>query len=98
MPDPAPLRTTGWVWHERYAWHDARGLTDSLEHDSLFEPQPSLESGIVKRRLRNLVDASGLLAQLTEIAATPLSADELCCRARPRLRGARAGRERGSRR
>jgi acetoin utilization deacetylase AcuC-like enzyme len=69
--------STGWVWHERYAWHDARGLTDSLEHDSLFEPQPSLESGVVKRRLRNLVDASGLLAQLTEIPATPMSADEL---------------------
>jgi acetoin utilization deacetylase AcuC-like enzyme len=69
---------TGWVWHERYAWHDARGLTDSLEHESLFEPQPSLESGTVKRRLRNLVDASGLLAQLTEIPASALSADELC--------------------
>jgi acetoin utilization deacetylase AcuC-like enzyme len=70
--------STGWVWDERYAWHDARGLTDSLEHDSLFEPQPSLESGVVKRRLRNLVDVSGLLAQLTEIPATALSADELC--------------------
>lgn len=69
---------TGWVWHERYAWHDARGLTDSLEHDSLFEPQPSLESATVKRRLRNLVDASGLLAQLIEIPATALSADDLC--------------------
>jgi acetoin utilization deacetylase AcuC-like enzyme len=68
---------TGWVWHERYAWHDARGLTDSLEHDSLFEPQSSLESGAVKRRLRNLVDISGLLAQLTEIPAGALSADEL---------------------
>jgi hypothetical protein len=66
---------TGWVWHERYAWHDARGLTDSLEHDSLFEPQPSLESGVVKRRLRNLVDASGLLAKLTEVRATVLSVD-----------------------
>jgi acetoin utilization deacetylase AcuC-like enzyme len=70
--------TTGWVWHERYAWHDARGLTDSLEHDSLFEPQPSLESGDVKRRLRNLVDASGLLARLAEIPATALSTEELC--------------------
>jgi acetoin utilization deacetylase AcuC-like enzyme len=69
--------STGWVWHERYAWHDARGLTDGLEHDSLFEPQPSLESGAVKRRLRNLVDASGLLAQLTEVPASALSADEL---------------------
>ena len=69
---------TGWVWHERYAWHDARGLTDSLSHASLFEPEPSLESGETKRRLRNLVDASGLLAQLTEVPARSASEAELC--------------------
>ncbi|MGI8712947.1 MAG: class II histone deacetylase [Solirubrobacteraceae bacterium] len=69
---------TGWVWHERYAWHDARGLADTLAHESLFEPQPSLESATVKRRLRNLVDASGLLAGLTEIEAVALTMDELC--------------------
>ena len=68
---------TGWVWHERYAWHDARGLLDSLHREALFEPEPSLESGNTKRRVRNLVDASGLLAQL--IAVTPRAArdDEL---------------------
>ena len=86
----SPAMTTGWVWHERYAWHDARGLVDTLPHESLFEPQPSLESGTVKRRLRNLVEISGLLASLTELTATPLTADELCTRARPRLRGAGA--------
>src|SRR3954451_2458575 len=60
--------TTGWVWDERYAWHDARGLRDSAPPEALFEPEPSLESGVAKRRFRNLVDASGLLAQLTPIA------------------------------
>jgi acetoin utilization deacetylase AcuC-like enzyme len=70
--------TTGWVWHERYAWHDARGLTDTLSHESLFEPEPSLESGTVKRRLRNLVEASGLLESLTQLAAEPMTADDLC--------------------
>ncbi|MCW3066925.1 MAG: class histone deacetylase [Solirubrobacterales bacterium] len=59
---------TGWVWHERYAWHDARGLLDSLGREALFEPEPSLESGNTKRRLRNLVDASGLLGELIAIA------------------------------
>ncbi len=70
--------STGWVWHERYAWHDARGLIDTLPREALFEPEPSLESGTTKRRLRNLVDASGLLAQLTEIPARPATDDELC--------------------
>jgi acetoin utilization deacetylase AcuC-like enzyme len=70
--------STGWVWHERYAWHDARGLTDTMPRTALFEPEPSLESGNTKRRLRNLVDASGLLAQLTEIPARAATDDELC--------------------
>jgi acetoin utilization deacetylase AcuC-like enzyme len=70
--------STGWVWHERYAWHDARGLVDTLPRESLFEPQPSFESGTVKRRLRNLVEISGLQASLAELTATPLSAAELC--------------------
>jgi acetoin utilization deacetylase AcuC-like enzyme len=63
--------TTGWVWDERYAWHDARGLMDSVGPEALFEPEPSLESGNTKRRLRNIVDASGLLAELESIAARP---------------------------
>jgi acetoin utilization deacetylase AcuC-like enzyme len=63
---------TGWVWHERYAWHDARGLMDALGPEALFEPEPSLESGHTKRRMRNLIDASGLLSEL--IAITPRAA------------------------
>ena len=63
--------TTGWVWHERYAWHDARGLMDSAPPGALFEPQPSLESGDTKRRMRNLIDASGLLAALSDVAPRP---------------------------
>ena len=66
------------MWHERFAWFDARGLTDSLDREALFEPAPSLESGMTKRRLRNLVDASGLLAALTELAVRPATDEQLC--------------------
>jgi hypothetical protein len=69
--------TTGWVWHERFAWHDARGLMDSAPPEALFEPEPSLESGVTKRRLRNLVDASGLLASLVAIEPVPAGDDVL---------------------
>ena len=69
---------TGLVWHERYAWHDGRGLLDTLAHEALFQPEPSLDSGETRRRLRNLIDASGLLAQLGEIAPRPLTDEELC--------------------
>jgi acetoin utilization deacetylase AcuC-like enzyme len=67
------MARTGLVWHERYAWHDARGLHDSLPRAALFEPEPSLESGATKRRLHNLIEASGLLAQL--VALEPRAAD-----------------------
>jgi acetoin utilization deacetylase AcuC-like enzyme len=69
--------TTGWVWHERYAWHDARGLMDSAPPEALFEPEPSLESGVTKRRFRNLVDASGLLESLVAIDPRPAGDDVL---------------------
>jgi acetoin utilization deacetylase AcuC-like enzyme len=68
---------TGFVWHERYAWHDARGLLDTFDRAALFEPEPSLESGTTKRRLRNLVDASGLLGSLVEIEPRAATDDEL---------------------
>jgi len=63
----AVMAATGWVWHERYAWHDARGLLDTFGREALFQPEPSLESGATKRRLRNLIDAAGLLARLVAI-------------------------------
>jgi acetoin utilization deacetylase AcuC-like enzyme len=68
---------TGFVWHERYAWHDARGLLDTFDRAALFEPEPSLETGTTKRRLRNLIDASGLLPSLVEITPRPAADDEL---------------------
>jgi len=68
---------TGFVWHERYAWHDARGLLDLFDHSALFEPEPSLESATTKRRLRNLIDVSGLLDSLIEIEPRPATDDEL---------------------
>ena len=68
---------TGFVWHERYAWHDARGLLDTFDSSALFEPEPSLESATAKRRLRNLIDVSGLLDGLVEIAPRPATEDEL---------------------
>jgi acetoin utilization deacetylase AcuC-like enzyme len=69
--------TTGWVWDERYAWHDARGMMDTVGPKAMFEPEPSLESGAIKRRMRNLLDASGLLEQLVSIAPRPATEPEL---------------------
>jgi acetoin utilization deacetylase AcuC-like enzyme len=60
-----------------FVWHDARGLLDTFDQGALFEPEPSLESGTTKRRLRNLIDASGLLGSLVELEPRPATDDEL---------------------
>jgi len=52
-------------------------LADTLPREALFEPEPSLESGAAKRRLHHLIDASGLLAELTAIAPRPAVEREL---------------------
>jgi acetoin utilization deacetylase AcuC-like enzyme len=75
--DKTYAMATGFVWHERYAWHDARGLLDTFDASALFEPEPSLESATTKRRLRNLIDASRLLRDLVQIEPRPAGDDEL---------------------
>jgi len=53
---------TGFVWHERYAWHDTRAWTSGW-----LEPIDHYEHGDTKRRLRNLLEVSGLLDELVPI-------------------------------
>ena len=45
--------------------------------ESLYEPEPSLESPATKRRFKNLVEVSGMGAHLTEIPARPATELEL---------------------
>ena len=62
---------TGWVWHERYMWHDSRSFADWAPAEALFEPEPSVESPQTKRRLMNLVHASGMASHLTWLEPQP---------------------------
>ncbi len=68
---------TGWVWHERYAWHDTGRRGRSLEGGGWIEPEDHAESPATKRRLRNLVDAGGLLAELVQIEPQPANREAL---------------------
>jgi len=65
--------STGLVWDERYAWHEA-GLGSS---NPWVEPYPALDRPESKRRLWSLLQASGLAAKLTPIAARPATDEEL---------------------
>lgn len=54
---------TGLVWDERYAWHDAGRASQS----PWAEPYPALDRPESKRRLRSLLEVSGLARQLVPI-------------------------------
>lgn len=68
---------TGFVWHERYAWHDTGHAALSASPDEWIEPEEHVESPESKRRLRNLLDVSGVLDQLVAVAPRPATVAEL---------------------
>ena len=69
--------TTGWVWDERYMWHYTGRRGRSLPGREWVEPEDHAESPATKRRLRNLVEVSGLLGRLVPIAVTPAGREAL---------------------
>ena len=72
------MRRTGLVWHERYMWHDTGSGTSELPSGGWLEPHSHAENPDTKRRLKNLLDASGLTEQLVALPPRPATVDELC--------------------
>ncbi|MEP6892313.1 MAG: class II histone deacetylase [Gaiellaceae bacterium] len=72
------MRRTGLVWHERYMWHDTGSGTSELPSGGWLEPHVHAESPDTKRRLKNLLDASGLTEQLVALPPRAATVDELC--------------------
>lgn len=61
--------TTGWVWDERYMWHDTGTGAGPLRVSGWLEPMEHINSPTAKRRFANLVAASGLISTLTPVQA-----------------------------
>jgi acetoin utilization deacetylase AcuC-like enzyme len=75
----AELRRTGLVWHELFMWHDTSPLAGFLPSgNGVIEPDEPTESPATKRRLKNLLDVSGMTERLIAIRPRPASVDELC--------------------
>jgi acetoin utilization deacetylase AcuC-like enzyme len=68
---------TGFVWDERFAWHDTGSHSLVMPDDAWLEPIPHIENPIAKRRIRNLLEVSGLLERLVAIRAEPATEAEL---------------------
>jgi acetoin utilization deacetylase AcuC-like enzyme len=67
--------TTGLIWAERAMWHDAGNHFGP--HSPWIEPAPHPESADSKRRIRHLLDASGLSQHLVWMAPKPAGDDAL---------------------
>lgn len=67
--------TTGLIWDERLMWHDAGNHFGP--RSKWIEPAAHPESMESKRRIKNLLDASGLTSELAHIAPRMASPDEI---------------------
>lgn len=56
---------TGFLYHERYFWHDTGSSVLGLPMHEAMQPIAHPESAESKRRVKNLIEVSGLLDQLT---------------------------------
>ena len=61
--------TTGFVWHERYMWHDtgSHALFHPAGGMGPIQPHVHIENPDAKRRLKNLLDLLGLTDQMTSV-------------------------------
>jgi acetoin utilization deacetylase AcuC-like enzyme len=72
-----PPVATGWVWHERYMWHDTGTGGGPLPASGWIEPMPHGDGPEAKRRVANLVAASGLLDHLVAVPPRPATDEEI---------------------
>ena len=76
--DDLTMTATGLVWHERMMWHDTGSGASELPSGGWLEPGEHAESPATKRRLKNLLDATGLTDDLVLLAPRAATIEELC--------------------
>lgn len=71
--------TTGFVWHERYMWHDTGSNASFLPAGGMSPIQPHIhiENADAKRRFKNLLDVLGVTEELTSIKPRMATEDDL---------------------
>ena len=68
---------TGYVWHERFGWHDTGTAAGWIQPGGFVQPLRHLESPESKQRLAALVAVSGLDAHLVRLAPREATDEEL---------------------
>lgn len=71
------MNKTGLVWHELYMWHDTGNYAGLMQPSLVVQPNIHYESPEAKRRIKNLLDATGVTEQLTAIKPETASREAL---------------------
>ena len=58
------MSSTGFYWHERCFWHDQGAIGVFSAPGEFLQPQAASESPESKRRLKNILEVSGLIDEL----------------------------------
>ncbi len=69
--------TTGFVWHEIYMWHDTGTHAGIMPPGGPVQPYEHAENPETKRRIRNLLEVSGLLDKLVPVVALEATEEQL---------------------
>jgi len=69
--------TTGFVWHELYAWHDTGTGAWVIPAGLTVQPLGHLENSEGKRRIRNLIEVSGLIDHLVMLKPRAATEEEI---------------------
>ena len=70
--------TTGFVYHELYMWHENGNFAGFMPYGNPVQPFVHSEHQETKRRMRNLLDVSGLLKDLVHIEPREAQKQEIC--------------------
>lgn len=66
---------TGFIWHEQFMWHEHSGFAGVMPPGGLVQPYHHFDHPETKRRFKNLLDMTGLTAQL-EVITPPMASRE----------------------
>ncbi|GHA88788.1 class II histone deacetylase [Modicisalibacter luteus] len=69
----------GFYWHERCFWHDPGAIGVFSAPGEYLQPQPASESPESKRRLKNLLEVSGLIDELVVSKPPAATRNDLAC-------------------
>ncbi|MGM0856143.1 MAG: class II histone deacetylase [Pseudomonadota bacterium] len=71
------MSDTGFYWHERCFWHDQGAIGVFSAPGEFLQPQPASESPESKRRLKNILEVSGLIDALRVVKPPAASLEDL---------------------